>query len=93
MEKSGAGEIIIQSVTQDGTMAGYDLQLIGKVSATVKIPVVAMGGAGKLDDFKAAVSQANASALAAGSMFVFHGPRKGVLVNYPTREKLNDLFR
>jgi cyclase len=87
-EEKGAGEIIVQSIQRDGTMQGYDLDLIARVSEAVTIPVVALGGAGSLDDLKRAYRETHASALAAGSMFVFHGPRRGVLINYPDRAEL-----
>ena len=87
-EDKGAGEIILQSITRDGTMEGYDLELLGRVSEAVSIPVVALGGAGGLDDLKSAYRETHASGLAAGSMFVFHGPKRGVLINYPDRAEM-----
>jgi cyclase len=87
-EDRGAGEIIVQSIQRDGTMEGYDLDLIGRVSQAVTIPVVALGGAGSLDDLRRAYDETHASALAAGSMFVYHGPKRGVLINYPDRAEL-----
>jgi cyclase len=92
MQKMGAGEIIINSIEKDGAMMGYDLILIKSVAEAVTIPIVALGGAGEYDDFRKAVSQAYASAVAAGSMFVFHGPRKAVLVNYPDKDQLRKIF-
>jgi imidazole glycerol-phosphate synthase subunit HisF len=87
-QDKGAGEIIVQSIQRDGTMEGYDLDLIGRVSQAVTIPVVALGGAGRLEHLRQAYQETHASALAAGSMFVFHGPRRGVLINYPDRSEL-----
>ena len=89
----GAGEIIINSVEKDGTMQGYDLELIRSIAESVTVPVVALGGAGTTDDFKKAVSHSYASAVAAGSMFVFHGPRKAVLINYPEKDVLEKIFQ
>ena len=89
----GAGEIIINSIQQDGTMEGYDLELVKRISEIVPIPVVAVGGAGDLSDFQNAVNEGYASAVGAGSMFVYHGPRRAVLINYPTREELINLFK
>lgn len=89
--KLGAGEIIINSIDKDGMMDGYDLQLINRVSSVVDIPVVACGGAGKPEHFADAILS-GASAVAAGSIFVYHGPRKGVLINYPIRKELENLF-
>jgi cyclase len=87
-EDKGAGEIIVQSIQRDGTMEGYDLDLISRVSQAVTIPVVALGGAGGLDDLRQAYDETHASGLAAGSMFVYHGPKRGVLINYPDRAEL-----
>ena len=92
-EQKGAGEIIVQSIPRDGTMEGYDLDLIGQVSDAVTIPVVALGGAGTLDHLRQAYHETHASALAAGSMFVFHGPKRGVLINYPDRADIQFLKR
>ncbi|MFO0678065.1 MAG: AglZ/HisF2 family acetamidino modification protein [Polyangiaceae bacterium] len=83
MEECGAGELIVQSVDRDGTMSGYDLELVEAVSRSVTIPVVALGGAGSVDDMRKAHESSHASAVAAGSMFVFHGSRRGVLISYP----------
>ena len=87
-EDKGAGELIVQSIQRDGTMEGYDLDLISRVAQAVTIPVVALGGAGGLDDLRRAYDETHASALAAGSMFVYHGPKRGVLINYPDRAEL-----
>ncbi len=84
----GAGEIIIQSVDRDGTMQGYDLELVREIAQAVDVPVVALGGAGHLDHLDSAFHEAGASGLAAGSLFVFHGPRRGVLVSYPLPSQL-----
>jgi cyclase len=93
MQNMGAGEIIITSIEKDGTMQGYDLDLVKQIAESVTIPVIASGGAGKYDDFKKAVRQSYASAVAAGSMFVFHGPRKAVLINYPEKAVLENIFQ
>ncbi len=91
MEERGAGEIMLNSVDRDGTMKGYDLKLINDVSAAVKIPLIACGGAGKLEDFRQAIA-AGAAAAAAGSMFVFYGPNRAVLINYPSRDELESIL-
>lgn len=70
-EKLGAGEILITSIDEDGRMNGYDLELIKLISRAVNIPVIACGGAGKLEDFVLAVKEANASAVAAASIFQY----------------------
>jgi len=81
VESLGAGEIIFNSVDRDGTMSGYDFDLIGRVARDVGVPVVASGGARNLADFAAAVKSAGASACAAGAMFVFQGRHRAVLIN------------
>lgn len=93
MEKKGAGELIVQSIDKDGTMEGYDIELVRRIAEAVTIPVVALGGSGTLEDMNKAYTEGYSSAMAAGSMFVFHGPRKGVLVNYPTPEQKKMAFR
>jgi cyclase len=92
MEKRGAGEILLTSIDGDGTGAGYDTDLIRAVSAAVGIPVIACGGAGALVHVPPAVD-AGAAAVAAGSMFVFVGPHRAVLINYPTRQEIDEVMR
>lgn len=92
MEEMGAGEIVLQSVDRDGTQSGYDLELIRQVAGAVNIPVVAAGGAGKVEDFRQAVREAGASAVAAGSLFVFKGKHRAVLITYPEPKVLEALF-
>jgi len=92
MEKMGAGEILITSINCEGTMNGYDLDLIREISNSVNIPVIAAGGAGKIDDFKEAIDKGQASAVCAGSIFVFYGPKKAVLITFPERKILERLF-
>jgi cyclase len=92
MEAVGAGEILINSIDRDGTMEGYDIELIREVSDAVNIPVIACGGAGNVEDFARGINVGHASAVAAGSFFVFHGRRHAVLINFPTREELEPLL-
>lgn len=89
VESYGAGEIFLNSIEQDGTFAGYDTELIKAVSQSVNIPVVAVGGAGDISDFSKAVS-AGASAVAAGSYFVFQRPHRAVLISYPSQKELKE---
>lgn len=89
IEENGAGEIIIQSIDKDGTMSGYDLDLVKEISTAVAIPVVALGGAGNLEHMIEAYKKGFASALAAGSLFLFQGPNKGVLINYIEKSDLS----
>lgn len=93
MEKLGAGEIIINSIDRDSIMGGYDLELVKSVSEVVNIPVIASGGAGKLEHFREVVETGHASAVAAGSIFVFQGNLRGILINYPTQEQLKETFK
>ena len=93
LSKLGCGELIINSVDNEGKMLGYDLDLIESITSKVDIPVVASGGAGKVTDFYNAVFKANASAVAAGSMFVYHGKTKGILINYPSQSELKKIFK
>ena len=90
LENRGAGEIFINSVDRDGTYKGYDLELLKQVSGLTNLPVIACGGARSIDDFRLAVSQANVSAVAAGSMFVYRGKHNAVLINYPEEQLLID---
>ena len=83
---AGAGELILNSVDRDGMMQGFDLNLIVKISKLINIPLVALGGAGNIQDLETAL-QSGAHAAAAGSLFIYKGPHKAVLINYPT-EKL-----
>lgn len=91
MEQMGAGEIFLNSIDKDGTMEGYDLELIKSVSEKVNIPVIISGGAGKLEDFKKAINH-GASAVSAGSMFVFIGKNRAVLINYPSQRELEQVL-
>ncbi len=91
LESEGAGEILLCDVDRDGVMGGYDLELIRRVSAAVNIPLVACGGAGCLGDLVDVVA-AGAAAAAAGSLFVYQGKQKGVLINYPTQRDLDGVF-
>ena len=83
----GAGELLVNAVDRDGTLSGYDLELVSRVAAAVSVPVVASGGARHVDDFAAAVGR-GASACAAGAMFVFQGRHRAVLINVPSRQEI-----
>lgn len=87
-EENGAGELLVNSINRDGTMRGYDLKLVRQLADAVSIPVVACGGAATVQDLRDAVAIGRASAVAAGSMFVFHGPHRAVLINMPTAGEL-----
>jgi imidazole glycerol-phosphate synthase subunit HisF len=91
IEELGAGEIILQSVDRDGMMEGYDKELIKEVVERVSIPVVCAGGAGNFSHIEEVLRYAKPSGAAAGSMFVFQGKHRAVLISYPT-EKINSLI-
>jgi cyclase len=90
VEKIGAGEILLQCVDRDGTMEGYDIETIREVVQAVNIPIVCAGGAANFTDMEEVLRIAKPSGVAAGSMFVFQGKYRAVLISYPT-EKVNDL--
>lgn len=92
MQKLGAGELLLTSIDRDGTMRGYDLPLIRSIAGAVDIPVIACGGARGLDDFRRAVLEAGASAVAAGSVFVFQGVHRAVLISFPSRQEIEETF-
>jgi len=93
MQQAGAGEIIINSIDRDGTMGGYDLDLVYKIASGLEIPVIACGGASNVVDLGKAVHQGHASAVAAGSMFVFHGKHRAVLISYPSQAELTNMYK
>lgn len=89
MESLGAGEIILMAIDRDGSFQGYDLELIKLVSQAVSIPVVAIGGSATVEDFGNAI-KAGASAVSAGSQFVFQRPHRAVLISYPSQKELKE---
>ncbi|MBN2227232.1 MAG: imidazole glycerol phosphate synthase subunit HisF [candidate division Zixibacteria bacterium] len=92
MEALGAGEFLVTSVDQEGTWEGYDTQLLKRITSAVHVPVIAHGGAGNIDDFARAVAVGGASAVATGSMVVYQKKDLGVLINFPRRDALDDVF-
>ncbi|MCB0194933.1 MAG: imidazole glycerol phosphate synthase subunit HisF [Anaerolineae bacterium] len=90
MQEMGAGELLLTSIDRDGTQTGYDIDLIKQVTSVVDIPVIACGGAGKVSDFGQAVRAGGASACAAGSMVVYFGRNRAVLINFPKRKQLEE---
>lgn len=91
MESRGAGEILINAIERDGTMSGYDLNLVEDVAAAVNVPVIACGGAGRPEHFREAIT-AGATAVSAGSYFVFQGKHRAVLISYPSEDELRAIF-
>ncbi|WP_313003688.1 AglZ/HisF2 family acetamidino modification protein [Chryseobacterium gleum] len=90
-QKLGAGEIIINSIDQDGVMKGYDMGLIDKVREKISLPLTVLGGAGSLNDIKQVIDKHGIIGVAAGSLFVFKGVYKAVLINYPSFEEKEKL--
>ena len=90
MEQMGCGEIFLNSIDRDGTMQGYDTELIRSVTDVVTIPVIACGGAGCIAHLAEAVEGGGAAAVAAGSLFVFQGKYRAVLINYPSMRELEN---
>ena len=87
----GAGEVLLNSVHRDGTRLGMDLELIQRASSLVDVPLTAIGGVGSLEDIRSA-RNAGASAVAAGTFFVLHGPHRAVLVSYPSADEFAKLW-
>lgn len=92
LESLGAGELLITSMDNDGTWKGYDLDIISKIVQSVRIPVIANGGAGTIHHIDEVVKKTNASAVAVGSMVVYQAKGLGVLVNFPDRLKLESII-
>lgn len=93
LELLGAGEIIINSIDQDGLMKGYDMTLIEKIAESISLPLTVLGGAGSLADMEKVIDMHGVIGVAAGSLFVFKGPYKAVLINYPTKTEKNKIFK
>lgn len=91
-EKYGAGEIVLNSIDNDGVMKGYDRQLINSVREAINIPLTVLGGAGSLDDLGSLIQEHGIIGAAAGSLFVFKGKFRAVLINYPTPSEKADLL-
>ena len=89
--QAGAGELMIQAIHRDGTLEGYDMELIARVAKLTTVPVIAAGGASGPANLAAAIG-AGASAAAAGALFVFQGKHRAVLVNVPTRADMSAAF-
>jgi len=83
IQELGAGEIVINSIDNDGIMKGYDIKLIEKIKPFIKVPLTVLGGAGSLDDIQKLTDKFGIIGCAAGSLFVFKGKYKAVLINYP----------
>ncbi|OHB72120.1 MAG: imidazole glycerol phosphate synthase subunit HisF [Planctomycetes bacterium RBG_16_43_13] len=93
MERLGAGEIVINSIDNDGLMKGYDLALVEKIRESISVPLTILGGAGSLHDIGQLIYKYGAIGAAAGSLFVFKGVYRAVLINYPNREEKDALIK
>ena len=91
-ESAGAGEILVNSIDQDGLMKGYDLNLIDQVYSSVKIPISVVGGAGSLSDIENLIQRYGIIGAVAGSLFVFKGKYRAVLINYPNIEQKANIW-
>lgn len=85
---AGAGEIVLTAVDRDGTMQGYDLQLVQSVASAVNVPLVASGGAANIADMVGVIHKGGASAAAGGAIFVFQGKHRAVLITYPSESEI-----
>src|SRR5262249_31959314 len=92
LAKAGVGELLVNPIDRDGTMGGYDTELLRRISAAVDVPIIACGGAGSLQHMRDVVEQARVSAVSAGSLFVFHGKHRAVLISYPTQADLEQFL-
>jgi cyclase len=92
MERHGAGEVVINSIDQDGVMKGYDLALVEEIRKSISAPLTVLGGAGTLQDIRLLISKYGTIGAAAGSLFVFKGIYRAVLINYPNRAEKDALI-
>ena len=92
VEKAGAGEILLNSIDRDGTWSGFEIDLTKSITNAVNIPIIAVGGAGNLDHISEAVQKGGSSAVALGSMAVYQGKNLGVLINFPARDRLENII-
>ncbi|MFZ5875388.1 MAG: AglZ/HisF2 family acetamidino modification protein [Nitrospirota bacterium] len=91
MEKHGAGEIVVNSIDNDGVMKGYDCALVELIRKAISVPMTVVGGAGSLQDIQELIRKFGIIGAAAGSLFVFKGAYKAVLINYPNRREKEKL--
>lgn len=92
-QRLGAGEIVINSIDQDGMMKGYDMNLIDRIREKISLPLTVLGGAGSLADIKKVIQKHGIIGVAAGSLFVFKGVYKAVLINYPDKNEKENLYK
>jgi Imidazoleglycerol-phosphate synthase len=92
VEALGAGEVVINSIDRDGTMGGYDLNLARQIRDRVNLPMTFLGGAGSLDHLAQLIASCGIVGAAAGSLFVFKGAYRAVLINYPNSTQKDEMF-
>jgi cyclase len=92
-EARGAGEIVVNSIDEDGRMKGYDLELARRIRTATRLPMTVLGGAGSLADMSQLIGACGVVGAAAGSLFVFKGAYRAVLINYPSQVQRDDLIR
>jgi cyclase len=92
-ERLGAGEILVNSIDNDGRMKGYDLALAKLVRGATRLPMTMLGGAGSLADIGQLIGACGVVGAAAGSLFVFKGPFRAVLISYPNPNQKDELIR
>lgn len=92
VEELGAGEIVVNSIDRDGMMNGFDLELLSEIKSNTSIPIIGLGGAGNVQHIADVFEKCKLDAVACGSMFVYQGPLKGVLINYPPYSKVQELL-
>jgi cyclase len=93
LEEIGIGELVINSIDLDGTMKGYDIELVQKIRDITEVPITVLGGAGNLSDLKLLINKFKVIGAAAGSLFVFKGKYKAVLINYPNKVEKKNLCK
>jgi cyclase len=92
LENEGAGELLINAIHKEGSMSGYDLELLSKLADKISIPIIANCGAGHLQHMKEAFNKTGITAFAASSLFIYSGNLNGILINYPDRNEIKTLF-
>lgn len=93
LNEISVGEIVINSIDRDGKMEGYDLALTDLTREATEVPITVLGGAGNLEDIKSIISRYKTIGVAAGSMFVFKGKYKAVLISYPNKQEKKELYQ
>lgn len=93
VERLGAGEVVINSIDNDGMMQGYDFDLVRNIRESIHLPMTILGGAGSLDDIGQMIQKFGIIGVSAGSLFVFKGKYRAVLINYPNRNDKDSLIR